>query len=88
MKPRDVILSLMVGMLWLSIPSAAQEPGWSPVVVARGDMRRQIQATPILERPYRPMHFYGNAVRRAHYRNVRNTDSGLAEQEPAPSAQE
>jgi hypothetical protein len=31
-------------------------------------MRQQIEATPIVNRPYRPLHFYGNAVRRAHYR--------------------
>ena len=38
------------------------------MVFARGELRREIEATPILERPYRPLHFYGNAVRRAYYR--------------------
>ena len=31
--------------------------------------RREIRSMPILERPSRPGHFYGNAVRRNHYRN-------------------
>jgi hypothetical protein len=68
MKLRDTILSLVVGLPLFGSVSFAQEPGWSGVVIARGEMRRQIEATPILERPYRPLHFYGNAVRRAHYR--------------------
>jgi hypothetical protein len=44
-----------------------REPGRLNVVIARGALRDQIRATPILERPYRPFHFYGNAVRRAYY---------------------
>ncbi len=47
--------------------ASAAEPGWSPVIVATGSYREQIQSTPIEKRPYRPFHFYGNAVRRNHY---------------------
>ena len=68
MKLRSAILSLVVGLPVLVDASSAQEPGRLPVIFARGEMRRQIEATPILERPYRPFHFYGNAVRRAYYR--------------------
>ncbi|TWU42400.1 hypothetical protein [Novipirellula artificiosorum] len=50
--------------------SQAAEPGWSPVVVATGSYRQQIQSTPIEYRPYRPLHFYGNAVRRRYYRGT------------------
>lgn len=46
------------------------EPGWLPVVVATGDLRAQIDATPMEDRPYRPLHFYGNTVRRIHYRGT------------------
>jgi len=49
---------------------ASQEPGWIPVVIARGALREQIDATPIEERPYRPLHFYGNTIRRRHYRGT------------------
>jgi hypothetical protein len=48
--------------------SAGQEPGWTTRVVKVGDDRRSSDATPILKRPYRPLHFYGNTVRRNHYR--------------------
>ena len=55
----------------LVIPVAPpQEPGWLGVIIARGDLREQIDATPILERPYRPLHIYGNTVRRSYYRGA------------------
>jgi|GEM_PF-911324 len=46
------------------------EPGWMPVVVARGELREQIESMPIEARPYRPLHFYGNTVRRRYYRGT------------------
>jgi hypothetical protein len=50
--------------------SAAAEPGWSPVIIATGAYREQIRSTPIELRPYRPLHIYGNTVRRIHYRGT------------------
>jgi hypothetical protein len=41
-------------------------------IVATGAQRQQIRATPILERENRPLHFYGNTVRRI---NTRQTGS-------------
>ncbi len=46
----------------------ANEPGWSPVILPTGDYRDQIKSMPIEQRPYRPLHFYGNTVRRNFYR--------------------
>lgn len=46
------------------------EPGWSRAVIATGDQRATIRALPIEQRPYRPLHFYGNTVRRMHYRGT------------------
>lgn len=43
-------------------------PGFSPSIIATGEERRRIQSTPITHRPNRPLHFYGNAVRRAYWR--------------------
>lgn len=43
-------------------------PGWLGVVVARGELKQEIESTPILDRPNRPFHFYGNTVRREYYR--------------------
>lgn len=51
-------------------PVPVGEPGWMGVIIARGELRDQIESTPILERPYRPLHFYGNTVRRNHYRGA------------------
>jgi len=50
-------------------PTASNGPGWLGVVVARGELKQQIESTPIVDRPNRPFHFYGNAVRRKYYRN-------------------
>jgi hypothetical protein len=49
---------------------ASNEPKWQGNVIARGSERAKIESTPILERPYRPLHFYGNTVRRRHYRGT------------------
>ncbi|MGV3484487.1 MAG: hypothetical protein ACO1RT_08720 [Planctomycetaceae bacterium] len=46
----------------------AAEPGWSPIVIPTGEYRARIKAMPIEQRPYRPLHVYGNTVRRSYYR--------------------
>jgi hypothetical protein len=51
-----------------SLPLEGAEPGWSSIVLPTGDYRKEIKSMPIEVRPYRPLHFYGNAVRRNHYR--------------------
>lgn len=40
-------------------------------VEVRQDYRNAIRAMPLLERPNRPGHFYGNTVRRIHHRRMR-----------------
>jgi hypothetical protein len=49
---------------------AGGEPGWERGVVLFGQEREQVKSMPITERPYRPLHFYGNTVRRMHYRGT------------------
>ena len=49
-------------------PVGAAEPTWSPIVIPTGEYREQIKSMPIEQRPYRPLHFYGNTVRRSYYR--------------------
>ncbi|MGA2619703.1 MAG: hypothetical protein ABSF26_18995 [Thermoguttaceae bacterium] len=51
-------------------------PGWLGVVVARGELKQQIESTPIVDRPNRPLHFYGNAVRRKYYRGASAPPAG------------
>lgn len=45
----------------------AQTNGYYPYVIARGQDRQRIRSMPIELRPNRPLHFYGNAVRRRYY---------------------
>lgn len=52
-----------------SVRVLAAEPEWSTRVLKLGEERQEVNAIPITERPYRPLHFYGNTVRRMHYRD-------------------
>lgn len=64
-------LVIAVVLCWLSCMAeapAAVEPPWSSSVLPVGAEAQQIRQTDILNRPYRPGHFYGNTVRRMHYR--------------------
>ncbi len=46
-------------------------------VIATGAQRQQIRSTPILERENRPLHFYGNTVRRLHARQIGSDSPNL-----------
>ena len=52
-------------------PTLADASGSSfdPRIVTFGESRDQIKATPITKRPNRPLHVYGNTVRRRHSRS-------------------
>lgn len=65
---RRIILAATLAMF--AAPAMAQEPGWWGVVIAPDSVRPQIESTPIIYRPYRPLHFYGNTIRRRHYRGT------------------
>ena len=51
-------------------PATASNTGFDPRIVTFGEARQQMQSTPVLERPYRPLHVYGNTVRRRHNRGA------------------
>lgn len=53
-------------------PPAAEaaQTGFDPRIVTFGEAREQIKSTPIEQRPYRPLHVYGNTVRRRQSRAV------------------
>jgi len=57
---RYATLGLMFASFWI-VPSVAS--------ANRSMSRGEIRSLPITERPSRVGHFYGNAVRRAHYRS-------------------
>ena len=68
MKKWTFALLILAGMTCFSASVSGQEPGWSGRVIVFGEERAQIEATPIVYRNYRPLHFYGNTVRRRYYR--------------------
>ncbi len=54
----------------VSLAQNSAEPRWDPRVIGSREFREIIQETPIELRPYRPLHFYGNTVRRDVYRGT------------------
>jgi hypothetical protein len=80
MKKWIIVFSILASMSWFSSSSAAEEPGWSGRVIVTGQARAQIQATPVVYRPYRPLHFYGNTVRRRYYRSAKPSRSAATVQ--------
>ena len=57
--------AVFVSFLILASEAAtAAVPGYSPPIVARGEVRDAIKSQDIHDRPNRPMHIYGNTVRR------------------------
>ena len=69
MKKYLLVLSFLGCFLFLSGLNA-REPGWEGGVIRTGADREKIRNTHILHRPYRPLHVYGNTVRRLHYRGT------------------
>lgn len=73
MVSRRRLLLAPVAIAALAIPlpesaPAAQSTGFDPRVITFGAEREQIKNTPIEKRPYRPLHVYGNSVRRRQTR--------------------
>ncbi|MDA7992807.1 MAG: hypothetical protein MPJ25_07165, partial [Pirellulales bacterium] len=66
---RTLILLALLSTGISSVPALAQT-GFDPRIVVFGAEREKIENTPIEQRPNRPLHFYGNTIRRRHYRNV------------------
>lgn len=48
----------------------ASQAGFDPRIVTFGAAREEIKSTPITQRPNRPLHVYGNTVRRRQSRGV------------------
>jgi hypothetical protein len=65
-----VAIALTIPLDFASAAPAVSRTGFDPRVVAFGDAREEIKGTPIEKRPYRPLHVYGNTVRRRHYRDA------------------
>ncbi len=73
MRNPIVLATILTGLLLtlLADPASGSKTGWSPRIIATGEFKEKIEATPIELRPNRPLHFYGNTVRRRHYRSLK-----------------
>jgi len=66
---RAVFMALVAATALL--PDAqARDATFDPRVITFGESRDKIKATPIEKRPNRPLHVYGNSVRRRHSRSA------------------
>ncbi len=75
-----LFVGLAASMFW-SVPAPVSADS-----VARSMTREQIRSLPILERPNRFGHFYGNTVRRRYYRHHGYSFSPSAQQESRAGA--
>jgi len=68
---------LAVAALLLAPLAARPAPAadFDPRVITFGDARQEIKSTPVTQRPNRPLHVYGNTVRRRADRAVRPATS-------------
>ena len=66
---RSIVFAALIVAAVFAVPSAeAAGTGFDPRVITFGETREQIKSTPIEKRPYRPLHVYGNTVRRRVHR--------------------
>jgi hypothetical protein len=59
---------VLVAAVAAATAGAAAGAGFDPRVITFGSERDQIKSTPIEKRPNRPLHVYGNSVRRRQAR--------------------
>lgn len=62
---------------------AIQATGWTANPLIIGHERKVVKSKPIVERPNRLLHFYGNTVRFIHYRNVPSQPNQPSAVQPA-----
>ena len=72
MRVLRIVVVVAVAAATVSPCSAS---GFDPRIVTFGSERDQIKSTPIEQRPNRPLHVYGNSVRRRHARAHQPTAS-------------
>jgi hypothetical protein len=71
---RGILAAALVGAALVPGPTAdAAGTGFDPRPIVVGPARQQIKSLPIEDRPNRPLHVYGNSVRRRHHRGAPRT---------------
>lgn len=67
---RTIALAALLAAAVVPAPVEAAGTGFDPRIITFGESRNQIQSIPVTQRPNRPLHVYGNTVRRRHHRSV------------------
>ncbi|TWT32662.1 hypothetical protein [Blastopirellula retiformator] len=69
MNLRKLRLSLLalLALSFCLIGAGQSSAAWFDVIVTTEAQRDAIRSQPLLHRPNRPGHFYGNTVRRVHH---------------------
>lgn len=67
---RTILVAALAAAAFFPVGADAAGTGFDPRVVMLGEARDQLKSTPIEDRPYRPLHVYGNTLRRRHTRSM------------------
>jgi hypothetical protein len=72
-RVRLLLVALVVSIAFgfASDAKAAPPTGWDSTIILRGQERSVVKSMPIEKRPNRPLHIYGNTIRRMEYRGGR-----------------
>ncbi len=72
-RVRRVLVAVFVASVAVvaSETEASPPTGWDRTIILRGQERAVVKSMPIEQRPNRPLHVYGNAVRRMEHRGRR-----------------
>lgn len=66
-----LIVALFSAIAGTDSVQAAPPTGWDSTIILRGAERAAVKSMPIEKRPNRPLHIYGNTIRRMEYRGRR-----------------
>ena len=72
----NVLRVILVAAVAAATAAPVAGAEFDPRVVTFGSERDQIKSTPIEKRPNRPLHLYGNSVRRRHDRAMQSSPRG------------
>ena len=70
-RPLLVALVVAIAFGFTSKTQAAPPTGWDSTIILRGQERAVVKSMPIEQRPNRPLHIYGNTIRRLEFRGQR-----------------
>lgn len=68
--------AITVAAILPSGDATGRDTGFDPRIITFGAERDQLKSIPIEQRPYRPLHVYGNAVRRRTSRGTVSRPTG------------